>query len=205
MKLTSQPRHSLSVLLGAIMTLLVIGSARADWPTPSAYSYKEADGCQGAPQRPASYPPCIDQMAAFTAAVREAKAQKRVLLVVFGADWCPWCKALDKSLPSADVLEHPDLKGRIDLKKIALSAIIDGKRVSVPSGQAVLDWILDTSTGDLPAGIPSFAIVDPSRSGRSIVRETVPFEDNRDGRGHDPAKIRAALLTALRDLGTEKP
>jgi thioredoxin-related protein len=190
-------RYARAIVFAVSLTL-ASGLAHADWPLPpQGYIYKEAEGCPAPGQ---TYKPCVDHMAAFKDAIARAAQSDRKLLIVFGADWCPWCKALDKSLPSADVLDHADLKGKVELLKVATSAIINGKRVKVTSGQEVFDLILETSTGDLPAGIPSFALVDPKRPGRAIVRESVPVEDNSNGRDHDRAKLRALLASTLTEL-----
>lgn len=197
MQLPHQRTKPILVLPAAM--LLAASPCFANWPLPPAsYAYVETSGCSTSkPSAQSSYQPCIDQMLLLSDAIAKASTQNRKLLVVFGADWCPWCRALDKSLPSADILNHPELSGQIDVIKIATSAIINGQRVKVPGGTAVLDLVLDTSTGDLPAGIPAFALIDPKRPGRAIVRETVSVEDNSSGRDHDRTKVRALLKAML--------
>lgn len=45
-------------------------------------------------------------LTAFPAALKEAKAQKKLVLVNFtGSDWCPWCQKLDK-----EVFSTPDFQ-----------------------------------------------------------------------------------------------
>ena len=127
---------------------------------PAGYAYSPASGC---PFPGVVYQACEDQMQRFASALEAAKAQDKVLLVVLGADWCPWCRALDKMLPSDKVLGHKDEKfdfaARYALVNIAVSASSKGKHVRVPSGEAVADLVMARAGGKKPPGIPYFLIV----------------------------------------------
>ena len=169
---------------------------------PAGYAYTPTDGC---PFDGVAYHACEDQMQRFASALAAAKAQEKVLLVVLGADWCPWCRALDKMLPTDKVLgfkdERFDFPARYAIVNIAVSASAKGKRVRVPSGEAVSDLVMARAKGKKPAGIPYFLIVDP-KSGAASHRKTDDLEDPFDNKssGHDPEKIREALKAAYAQL-----
>lgn len=134
--------------------------AAAQWATPpTGYAFDVPAGCPMAWKR---YDACADQMQTFAAALERARRHDRKLLVVFGADWCPWCRSIDANLQTAEYLRHPELADRIEVVNIAVSALKDGRKVRVPSGIAVQalvtrEALLDTANG----GIPFFALVDP--------------------------------------------
>lgn len=165
---------------------------------PPGYSYKSAAGC---PFDGKAYAPCDDQMQRLATAVGTAKADGKVLLIVLGADWCPWCRSLEKLIPSADVLARKDpefdFAGRFAFTNIAVSALTGGKRVSVPSGIAVDDLLIGSSgAARKTQGIPYLVVLDPA-SGRVYHRDTGDLEDAFNvEQTHDVAKLRQALRTA---------
>lgn len=196
-------------LLTAVSALLVAGLAaaspvRADplVVPPAGYTYAATQGC---PFDGVAYHACEDQMQLFATAMAAAKSQDKVLLVVLGADWCPWCRALDKMLPTDKVLGHKDEKfdfsARYAIVNIAVSASAKGKRVRVPSGEAVADLVMAQAKAKRPNGIPYFMIVEP-KSGGVIHRKTDDLEDPFDNKssGHDPEKLREALKDAYAQL-----
>jgi thioredoxin-related protein len=149
------------ILSLTIACLAMATPVSAQWAVPpAAYTFKTPSACPMAWKR---YDACADQMVKFTEALAKAQAGNRKLLVVFGADWCPWCRTIDSNLPTPDYLEHADLKGKIDVVNIAVSAAKDGRKVRLASGIAVQtlvarDLLLDKVDG----GIPFFALVDPT-------------------------------------------
>ncbi len=44
------------------------------------------------------YKICSDQEAAYRGKFGDAKDQNKMLVVVIGAEWCPWCLSLHKML-----------------------------------------------------------------------------------------------------------
>lgn len=176
----------------------------AEWRLPPAeYSYETVAGC---PLRTKAFAACDDQMAIFTGAVETAVASNQLLFIVFGADWCPWCRSLDRLVPSAEVLGYEgdtlNYKDNFHFIRIATS-VVDGRgrRLSVPSGEAVLAEVLTRAPGVVPQGIPFVAIVNP-RSAKVYARDISDLEHNvGNTNGHSPEKIRAMLRqadTALR-------
>ena len=190
----------------AIVLAVAVWAARLPAPSlaadlvvpPPGYAYQAAADC---PFPGVVYQACEDQMQRFAAALQAAKAEGKLLLVVLGADWCPWCRALDKLLPTDQVLarkdEQFDYAGRYGMVNIAVSALSKGKRITVPSGEAVAAFVMSRAAGKRSGGIPDFLIIDP-RSGEAVHRKTDDLEDtwSNKGGGHDPGKVRDALREA---------
>jgi thiol-disulfide isomerase/thioredoxin len=188
-------RTFISSLLTAVATLLAhAGAASAQWATPqTGYTFETPSACPLPAKR---YDACADQMALFTAALAKAQAANRKLLVVFGADWCPWCRTIDGNLPTADYLDHADLKGRIDVVNIAVSVATDGRRLRLASGIAVQTWVasdmlFDKATG----GIPFFALVDPTTDRLAIGMSNGRFATVIDDKPANLAPEFRALMT----------
>ncbi len=168
--------------------------ASAQWAAPPAgYAFETPAACPLAWKR---YDACADQMALFSVALAKAQAANRKLLVVFGADWCPWCRTIDGNLPTADYLGHPDLTGKIEVVNIAVSAVKDGRKVRLASGITVLELVtrevlLDKSGG----GIPFFALVDPTTDRLAIGLTNGRFATVVDDKPANLAPEFRALIT----------
>jgi thiol-disulfide isomerase/thioredoxin len=186
--------------LGLLFAALGAAPASAQWSLPPKdYIYAQLSVC---PKAYVRYLACEDQMAIFTAALGRARENKRKLLVIFGADWCPWCRTIDKNIDTADYLEHRDLKGKVDVVKIALNVLKDSRKVIVPSGQAVQDLLAANMGVDQPSGyIPFYALVDPNAAGLSIGLQNGRFADVVD---NQPANIapefRAVMMRSIAAL-----
>jgi thiol-disulfide isomerase/thioredoxin len=194
-----------AIMWMAVLYVVAIASpAAAQWVTPPDYSYTQLSLC---PQSYARYQACDDQMALFTAAVTAAREKKRKLLVVFGADWCPWCRTIDGNLPTPDYLGHPDLKDRIDVVKIALNVLKNGRKVIVPSGQAVQDLVAKNMLPDRPEGyIPFYAVINPENGRVAVGLANDRFADIvNDMPANQPVLFRRAMDVALRVVGTDLP
>ena len=169
---------------------------------PQGYAYAATAGCPFAGK---SYAPCEDQMQRLAGALEKAKADGKLLLIVLGADWCPWCRSLEKLLPTDQVLARKDAQfdyaGAFAYTNIATSALNDGKRVTVPSGAAVEALLFGRSRAPRASrSIPYFVIVDP-RSGDVYHRDTGDLEDTFNvEQTHDAAKIRDVLRQAHAQL-----
>jgi thiol-disulfide isomerase/thioredoxin len=186
----------LTVML-ALAAFARVTAATAQWAVPpTGYTFAAPSACPMVWKR---YDACADQMAKFTDALDKARESKRKLLVVFGADWCPWCRTIDGNLPGADYLDHADLKGRIDVVNIAVSAAKDGRKVRLASGIAVQtlvahDMLLDKTDG----GIPFFALVDPSTDRLAIGMSNGRFATMIDDRPANLApEFRAIIIKSL--------
>ena len=113
-------------------------------------------------------------MALFKAAVAQAQADGKLLVVDFGATWCPWCRSLQAQWQSAALLGskagNVDLAATFALVEIDISTIHAGRRVDVASGQAVLAEVLAATSGVKLRSVPFIAVVDPGDRARTIAR-----------------------------------
>jgi thiol-disulfide isomerase/thioredoxin len=191
-------RTSMLTLVLALAALASGTPASAQWAVPPANDTFEApSACPMAAKR---YDACADQMALFTAALTKAREGNRKLLVVFGADWCPWCRTIDGNLPTSEYLGHTDLKGRVDVVNIAVSAAKDGRKLRLASGIAVQtlvgeQMLLDKTNG----GIPFFALVDPSTDRLAIGMSNGRFATVVDDKPANLAPEFRALMTRSLD------
>lgn len=197
-----------AILLAAVW--LVAGSGAlatartARWSVPPpGYSFTAPSVCRtdpdraGKPTRPshATYRVCDDQMALFSEALAEAKAGGRLLLVSFGATWCPWCASMQKHLAGNGLLDGRT--GDVDLAKafhtveIALSTLDKGQKADVPSGEAVLALVMAQAPGVKVRTIPFLAVIDPADTTRVFARN---LDDVATRSGDfDIARVRTVL------------
>ncbi len=169
---------------------------------PPGYAFAAPSDCPFAGVR---YTPCEDQMLRLAGAMEKAKAEGKLLLIVLGADWCPWCKSLETLLPSSDVLARKDAQfdyaGTYAYTNIATSAVAKGKRIAIPSGTAVEALLFGRSKVKRQSNsIPYIIVLDP-KSGEVFHRGTGDLEDTfAVAQTHDVAKIRDVLRTAHKQL-----
>jgi thiol-disulfide isomerase/thioredoxin len=191
---STRARRLFLTLRALAVTLLVAQPASAaEWQAPAGYSYKSVPGC---PFPTKAYSACEDQMAVFKAARERAARNGKLLFVIFGADWCPFCRSLDRLTPTADVLGHKDLAGRFEMVRIAASVIAEGRKMRVPSGVAVMDRILARTPGISAKGLPFLAVIDPRDDARAFTTNSDDLEGGGGEPSHDPAKVRALLIKA---------
>lgn len=191
-----------------ILLALVLhaGTARADaWRVPPAgYAHAPIARCAdpvSARLKPneARYDICADQMALFNAALDKARASGRLLIVDFGATWCPSCRSLEAQWPTAELLGHKspwlEFSAAFELAKIGVSTIDAGRRIDVPDGHAVLREVLAATDGVKLRAVPFLAVIDPAARQTTVARNLDDFEVPGTGR-HDPKLIRAFLAAA---------
>ncbi len=190
----------------AVSLLVNSTAARADsWSVPpSNYAYAPIARCNeaaAATLKPneAKYEICTDQVALFGAAVDKARAEKRLLIVDFGATWCPWCRSLQSQWPTAQLLGHNggplDLGATFNVVEIGISTLHAGRMSEVASGQAVLAHVLAATNGAKLKSVPFLAVIDPQDRSKTVARGLDDFEQPDAGR-HDPSLIRAFLVEA---------
>lgn len=95
-------------------------------------------------------------IATYEDAIKEAKRSGKKVLIIFGADWCAWCKKLDK-----DTLKDKAVK----------QAISDGNHIEI---HVDVDKRKDLAKKFSVRGIPAYAIVD---SNENAVRQGSGFKD----------------------------
>lgn len=191
--------HVLFLALSLIST-----SAHADaWiAAPANYTYAPIARCADAAAaalkpNEARYEICTDQVAVFDRALTRARAAKKLLIVDFGATWCPWCRSLQAQCPSAALLGHKsptvNLADAFDIVEIGISTMHAGRRIDVPSGQAVLGEVLAAAGGVKLRAVPFLAIIDPNDRSKTVARNLDDFEQQANGQ-HDPKRIRDFLI-----------
>ncbi len=140
------------------------------------------------------YRVCTDQAKIFDSAWEKAKAENKHLLVVFGADWCPWCVSIhrllslgEEGLPGANVV----------VEEIGLYQ----EREKLASGLSVLDRVAALSKSPVKRdGVPLLAVINPKNSKATFIN-TAPLEKNtKVSKGHDPKKLSAAVQKAIKSV-----
>ena len=122
------------------------------------------------------YDEAADAKADVAAAVAKAKTEKKRVLVTLGANWCGWCRALDRTFTKDDKVTAAIAKSYVPVK--------------VDVGRMKKNLDLAASLGaDVKKGIPLLVVLDGT--GKAVkVQETGALEA---GKGHDPEKILAFL------------
>src|SRR3989338_11386019 len=111
------------------------------------------------------YPICSDQKSAFEKLAAKAVEEKKMVLTVFGADWCPWCHSLHRVLHGAEKNEY--LLSEIGLYRA---------RDKVPSGEKVMQELLGhSSLKEAPKGVPVMALYNP-KTKKAVFIDTEPLE-----------------------------
>lgn len=98
----------------------------------------------GAADRP--YDETADAKAQIATALHDAAAAKEPVLLIFGANWCPDCRALDHALKTG---RNAELMGKFKVVKVDVGHFDHNVDVSTAYGEAT------------KKGIPSAVIVSP--------------------------------------------
>lgn len=185
---------------------LVAGASHAETVPPAGYRFETAAPCRddaaraAKPSRPgqAAYDVCADQMALFAKGLAEARAEKKLLLITFGATWCSWCASLQKAMPTSELLGHKsealDIAATFHHIELALSTLDKGANTDIPSGHAVLRLLLQRAEGAKLRAIPFIAVVEPGRMERTFARNVDDLA-TKDG-SYDFARLRRILAEA---------
>lgn len=141
------------------------------------------------------YRHCADQKKIYEAAMEKAKAEKQMLMLSFGADWCPWCRSVHTLLVVEK--ENHQIGGGAIVEEIAVYKDQD----KLASGWEVLEEVAGFSKEKVDKeGIPILAVVNPV-SKRAIFIDTGKMEKNtKVSKGHDVKKLQAAVKKAIATL-----
>ncbi len=140
------------------------------------------------------YKVCTDQEKLFEQSSAEAKKAGKKLIVVMGADWCPWCVSLNRIFGVEEFAkEFPSYQ----LAEIGVYK----ERDRFASGDKVLERLMKAAGEKTkPKGVPILAVFNP-KSGKARFVDTEPLEKNTAvSKGHDPAKLKAAIEAAGANL-----
>ena len=126
------------------------------------------------PGKPAIYDPALDVPATIASALPRAKAENRHLLLMFGANWCPWCHRLHE-------LFAADARIAALLKRSYLLILVDvGEKKTEPLNQDLLKkYRLEGF------GYPALAVLAATGTLLSTQNSGVLEE----GQGHSPVKV----------------
>lgn len=148
------------------------------------------------------YATCADQRTIFVEAFVRARAEGKVLLVSYGAEWCIWCHVTSAELHG---LTSAAATPEEEAAAAALAAFAAEHFVVVhidaearETAEAVLE-----ATGaapHFPGGIPFLFTVD--RAGQFVAPFPAELTETTDSLGR-PVHDRAALLGLLTDLVPE--
>ncbi len=160
-------------------------------------------GCEAKPSaRPpiADYPVCADQIVLLAEALDEARRSRRLLLIEFGATWCPSCRGLQHALRDPALLGADLASGTLsrDIVKVSigLSMVTGGRMRAVDSGEAILTRLLASEPGVRMRAYPLIALINPDDASRAFVRN---LDDIVLDGARVPAEPLARLLAAARD------
>ncbi|MEJ2636646.1 MAG: thioredoxin family protein [Calditrichia bacterium] len=122
------------------------------------------------------YDPTADAHKEIAHAIKMAQEKDQHILLMFGANWCPWCRALHKLMESnAAINEY--LKQNYQI-------------VLVDVGRKDKNLDLNTRYGEpIKLGLPALVVLD--RNGKQLVlQETGALETHDPAvKGHDPQKV----------------
>jgi len=143
------------------------------------------------------YKICSDQSLPYKAAMDRAKGSGKLVLLSFGADWCPWCISLHKIANGAEFKKEFDLH----LVFHEVGVFWYDSKDKVESGGKILQNVVEGNGKkmDVVDGYPYLVMVRP-RDGKGVFISTGALEDNSKGKGHDMGKLKTALNKAIAEL-----
>jgi thiol:disulfide interchange protein len=130
------------------------------------------DGKVNSPKVVKPFDSDADANADVAAAVAKAKKEKKRVLVTLGANWCGWCRSLDRTFTKDEKVSAAIAKSYVPVK--------------VDVGRMTKNLDLAATWGaDPKKGVPLIVVLDAK--GKAVkVQDTEPLEA---GKGHDPAKV----------------
>lgn len=128
---------------------------------------------------PDIYDPKADGAKQIAAALEQARAQGKHVLLDFGANWCPWCRKLHHTFETA-----PEVRDRLAQDWVVV--MID---VNMRHGEK-RNYEVNLKYGNpIHQGLPVLVVLDADGH-QLVTRETGALES---GDHHDPAKVAAFL------------
>lgn len=102
------------------------------------------------------YKTCQSQQKIFDAAKAEAKASGQKLLVVLGAEWCPWCHSLEA------LLKGEAAKAKLKGFRVVSIGLYDGRK-PLPEGRALAKSLLAAYGKPVRVSdsLPGLVLVEP--------------------------------------------
>ena len=135
---------------------------------------------------PSIFPKGVDAQVAVQKALVQAKTEGRLVLLMFGADWCPWCHRLHHLFQS-----DPGVAAL--LAKRFVFVMIDAGERKRPLNQGMINQY-----GLKPYGLPALVVLDSD--GRPLSAQSSGVLE--EGKGHSPAKVTRYLQVQLGESDT---
>ena len=116
----------------------------------------------------------------ITAAVAQAKAEHKHVLVDLGANWCIWCRRLNQTMES-----NPGVAKALRENFVLVLVDVNHRHGKKRNGA------VNTQYGDpMAQGLPVLVVLD-AEGQQLTTQETGALEDGKEA--HDPAKVIAFL------------
>lgn len=137
-----------------------------------------AGGWPAAAQIPA---PAVDVVAA---AVKRARAERKAVLIEFGASWCTWCRNFEAFVKSPDA--GPVLARHFVIVNLTVRERDEKKALEHPGGGALMDeW------GGAASGLPFYVFLDAASM--KVADSNAMPDGGNIGFPAVPAEIRAFI------------
>ncbi len=168
----------------AILALALTLAGCRDRDRARGAARRASSGAHAAPRKEGDpiYDDQADAEGEVADAIAEAKGARKRVLIVLGANWCPWCRRLDATLAG-----DPEVSSRLAAAFVVVH-VSTGDRGSDVNAELVRRYLPGSSLS-----LPFLIVLDGE--GQVVARQqTGPLED---GDHHDPARI-AAFLDGVR-------
>ncbi|MCC6271449.1 MAG: thioredoxin family protein [Microbacteriaceae bacterium] len=156
--------------------------AAAPIPAPSAAPAQPTPGSTAAPPEIARpYDEQADANADIARAVEQARAEDKRVLLVFGGNWCPWCRRLEHTFRN-----EPRVRD-------ALAAGFRVVHIDTGARRSGRNAAINERYGNpMQNGLPVLVVLGPDGQAR-MTQETGALEN---GDRHDPERVLAFLSRA---------
>ncbi|HWB13626.1 MAG TPA: thioredoxin family protein [Pirellulales bacterium] len=139
------------------------------------------------PERPKLYDTQADGSKQIAAALKRAKAERKHVLLKFGANWCGWCHKLSKCFK-----ENEDVARLLNQNYVLV--LID---VDIVDDQKHNADVLERYGNPTRLGLPALVVLD-AEGEQLTTKDTAELEEDDH---HDPQKV----LAFLNEWQPEKP
>ena len=130
----------------------------------------------------AQTPPPASEVVA--AALARARAERKAVLIEFGASWCTWCRNFEAFVKSEDA--GPVLARHFVIVNLTVRERDDKKKLEHAGGSALMDqW------GGAKSGLPFYVFLD--RTGRKVADSNAMPDGTNIGFPAVPDEIRAFM------------
>lgn len=195
-------------LLMPVLTAVLVTAAFAPGPVTSrtgAYgltSFPDAPRLCGDPTK--LFAKCRSQTDIALAALAEAKAQNKALLVEVGADWCVWCLVIDRYINGwfVEGAEPRTAGTKADAEALARFAAANFVVVKLDSGPEIVPAMRRLGIPYTPSKpVPAFYVVHGGKAREAtIVRAELPARG--EYRGYSRQGVLAQIRKALHAVRT---